>query len=184
MDSVFAAATSNIAICCVSKALNRRLSEIVRRRCVRGGDRARNFSCISRYLALYGTGLIGSSSPSLRTLQVILPSLQRRLRCVSSSSVSFASGGGNGGFGGNNGGGGRGGDGGLGGGDANKFVSGSAEEVSSLLPNVIILDVGVWILHRFLGSCFIYSSHMSSYFNSTEIFDDCFFLIFFCAILL
>ncbi|XP_022922942.1 copper-transporting ATPase PAA1, chloroplastic isoform X1 [Cucurbita moschata] len=142
MDSVFAAATSNIAICCVSKALNRRLSEIVRRRCVRGGDRARNFSCISSYLALYGTGLIGSSSPSLRTLQVVLPSLQRRLRCVSSSSVSFASGGGNGGFGGNNGGGGRGGDGGLGGGDANKFVSGSAEEVSSLLPNVIILDVG------------------------------------------
>ncbi|KAG7014880.1 hypothetical protein SDJN02_22510, partial [Cucurbita argyrosperma subsp. argyrosperma] len=150
MDSVFAAATSNIAICCVSKALNRRLSEIVRRRCVRGGDRARNFSCISSYLALYGTGLIGSSSPSLRTLQVVLPSLQRRLRCVSSSSVSFASGGGNGGFGGNNGGGGRGGDGGLGGGDANKFVSGSAEEVSSLLPNVIILDVGVWISHRFL----------------------------------
>ncbi|XP_038876702.1 copper-transporting ATPase PAA1, chloroplastic [Benincasa hispida] len=143
MDSIFSATTSNIAICCVSKALNRRLSEIVRRRCVHGVDRARRFSCISSYLGLYGTtGLFGSSSPSLRTLQVVLPSLRCRLRCVSSSSVSFASGGGNGGLGGKNGGGGRGGDGGLGGGKGNKFVSGSAEEGSSLLPNVIILDVG------------------------------------------
>ncbi|CAK9322119.1 unnamed protein product [Citrullus colocynthis] len=143
MDSVFSATTSNIAICCVSKALNRRLFEIVRRRCIHGVDRARRFSCISSYLDLYRTtGLSGSSSPSLRPLQVVLPSLRRPLRCVSSSSVSFASGGGNGGLGGKNGGGGRGGDGGLGGRDGNKFVSGSAEEVSSLLPNVIILDVG------------------------------------------
>lgn len=162
MDSVFSATTSKIAICCVSKALNRRLFEIVRRRCVHGVDRARRFSCISSYLDLYGTtGLSGSSSPSLRTLQVVLPSLRRPLRCVSSSSVSFASGGGNGGLGGKNGGGGRGGDGELGGGDGNKFVSGSAEEVSSLLPNVIILDVGVRILHHFFGSWFILSLHLS-----------------------
>ncbi|XP_022141099.1 copper-transporting ATPase PAA1, chloroplastic isoform X1 [Momordica charantia] len=142
MDSVFFGATGNVATCCVSRALNRKLSEIVRRKCIHGGDRARRFSCISSYLGLHGTVCSGSCSTSLRTLQVVLPSLRRRLQCVSSSSVSFASGGGNGGLGGKNGGGGRGGDGGPGGGDANKFGSGSAEEVSSSLPNVIVLDVG------------------------------------------
>lgn len=157
MDSVFSATTRNIAICCVLKAFNLRLSEIVRPTCVHAGDRARRFSCISSYLGIYGTTrLSGSISPSLRTLQVVLPSLRRRLRCVSSSSVSFPSGGGNGGLGGNTGGGGRGGDGGLGGGDGNKLVSGSAEEISSLLPSVIILDVGVRILHRFLVSFVFY----------------------------
>lgn len=65
--------------------------------------------------------------------------------------MPLASGGGNGGIGGKNGGGDRGGDGGLGGGDVKKFVSGSAEEVSSLLPDVIILDVGVRIPYRFFG---------------------------------
>ncbi|KAL0546501.1 hypothetical protein IC582_016411 [Cucumis melo] len=143
MDSLFSATTRNIATCCVSKAFNPRLSEVVRPRCVQGGDRACRFSCISSYLGIYRTTRLSSSiSPSLRTLQVVLPSLRRRLRCVSSSSVSFASDGGNGGLGGNSGGGGRGGDGGLGGEYGNKFVSGSAEEISSLLPSVIILDVG------------------------------------------
>lgn len=91
--------------------------------------------------------------------------------------MSFASGGGNGGLGGKNGGGGRGGDGGPGGGDANKFGSGSAEEVSSSLPNVIVLDVGVRISYRFLDSCFFFfflSSYLCcrSFLISTELFDD------------
>lgn len=181
MDSLFSATTRNIATCCVSKAFNPRLSEVVRPRCVQGGDRACRFSCISSYLGIYRTTILSSSiSPSLRTLQVVLPSLRRRLRCVSSSSVSFASDGGNGGLGGNSGGGGRGGDGGLGGEYGNKFVSGSAEEISSLLPSVIILDVGVRILHRFLVSFVFYLYRILRWFGCIYFL----FWSFFCSILL
>lgn len=62
------------------------------------------------------------------------------IRCVSSSAPSFASSGGSGGGGGIGGGGG--GDGSEGGNSKVGGVSGAADDVSALSPDVIILDVG------------------------------------------
>lgn len=87
-------------------------------------------------------------SPSLYTFHALLSRTPCRTRCLSSSAASFASSGGsgNGGAGAGNGGGG----GGSGGefGDASiKLIGDTAQELSTLSPDAIILDVSVWIHH-------------------------------------
>lgn len=83
-------------------------------------------------------------SPSLYTFHALLSRTPCRTRCLSSSAASFASSGGsgNGGAGAGNGGGG----GGSGGefGDASiKLIGDTAQELSTLSPDAIILDVSV-----------------------------------------
>ncbi|PNY17962.1 copper-transporting ATPase chloroplastic-like [Trifolium pratense] len=83
-------------------------------------------------------------SPSLRNFHALLSPTSCRTRCVSSSAASFGSsaGGGNGGAGvGNGGGGGGGGSGGESGDVRINLVGDVAQELSSLSPDVIILDV-------------------------------------------
>ncbi|KAK2437358.1 copper-transporting ATPase PAA1, chloroplastic [Trifolium repens] len=83
-------------------------------------------------------------SPSLRNFHALLSRNSCRTRCVSSSAASFGSsvGGGNGGAGvGSGGGGGGGGSGGESGDVRINLVGDAAQELSSLSPDVIILDV-------------------------------------------
>jgi Cu2+-exporting ATPase len=85
-------------------------------------------------------------SPSLRNFHALLSRNSCRTRCVSSSAASFGSsvGGGNGGAGvGSGGGGGGGGSGGESGDVRINLVGDAAQELSSLSPDVIILDVSV-----------------------------------------
>lgn len=72
------------------------------------------------------------------------PPIRRRLECVASNHASFSSGGGNGGFGGESGGSGGDDGGSSDGGDAkSKVVASGGDEVSAVVTDVIILDVGV-----------------------------------------
>lgn len=140
MESTLIASTSTtLALRNVTKALNRRLSNTFLSR-----------PLASRYVARRLTGNYGgfqtpfSSSTLRRSLCVVDPPTRRRLECVASNHASFASGGGNGGFGGESGGSGGDDGGSSDGGDSkSKVVASGGDEVSAVVTDVIILDVGV-----------------------------------------
>lgn len=85
-------------------------------------------------------------SPSLYSFHALLSRTRCGTRCISSSAASFASSGGSGNGGAGAGNGGEGGGGGSGGefGDASiKLIGDTAQELSTLSPDAIILDVSV-----------------------------------------
>ncbi|KAK9943279.1 hypothetical protein M0R45_008893 [Rubus argutus] len=139
MESTLIASTSTtLALRNVTKALNRRL-----------GNTFLSRPLASRYIARRLTGNYGgfqtpfSSSTLRRSLCVVDPPIRRRLECVASNHASFASGGGNGGFGGESGGSGGDDGGSSDGGDSkSKVVASGGDEVSAVVTDVIILDVG------------------------------------------
>ncbi|XVE66550.1 hypothetical protein DITRI_Ditri08aG0087700 [Diplodiscus trichospermus] len=140
MESALSATAPTLTYLSISKALNRHFStkSPLIARCV--------------HTRLFAQGRVVSplaslsySSPLRSLCAASVPKrLHRRLECVASSTASFGTGGG-GVFGGDDGsgGGGDGGGEGTGGGDSKaKLGAGTADELSALSPDVIILDVG------------------------------------------